>query len=69
METLAAIDESRAARLVGDRWRHSELVKRREVKLQADRERVASELARENEGGFNRKTLDLPSGQLSGYRL
>ena len=44
-ETLAAIGESRAARLTGDRRRQSELVKRSKAQLRTDRERVASELA------------------------
>ena len=56
-ETLAIVDESRAARLMGDRRRHRELVRRCRVQLRVDRERVASELAREAEDGFNRNNL------------
>ena len=56
-ETLTAVDESRAARLAGDKRRHRELVKRNMAQLRADRERVVSELAREAEDGFNRNNL------------
>ena len=56
-EVLAAGDESYAARLVGDKRRDRELLKRNMAQLQADRERVVSELAREVEDGFNRNNL------------
>ena len=52
-ETIAAIDDSRAARLAGDRRWHRELVKRSKDQLQADREGVASELATDVEEDFN----------------
>ena len=56
-ETLAAVEESRAARLAGDNRRHSDLVKRNKAQLRAVRERVVSELAGEAEDGFNRNDL------------
>ena len=48
-ETLAAVDESHAAR--------RELVRRSKAQLRTNKERVVSELVRETEDGFNRNNL------------
>ena len=47
-------DESRTARLVGDKRRHRELVKETRGQLRVERERVASELSMDAEEGLNR---------------
>ena len=57
METLAIIEEGRTARLAGNRRRCREPMKRSMVQLQADRERVASDLAKEAEEDLNRNNL------------
>ena len=56
-EILAALDESFAARMVEDRWRHSKLVKRSKGQVRADRDRVASELEKETEDCLNRNNF------------
>ena len=57
VEMLAAVEESRAERLAGDKKRHRELVKRNKAQLRANRERVVSEMAVEIEDGFNRNNI------------